>query len=45
MTHNLRPFRIGGENCLFIAYKRGSQLYRRYVMQRSEDELRDRKKQ
>jgi len=44
MTHNLRPFRIGGENCLFIAYKRGSYLYRRYLMQASEDELRDRKK-
>jgi glycosyltransferase involved in cell wall biosynthesis len=42
MTHNLRPFRIGGESCLFILYKRGSYLYRRYVMKQTEDELRDR---
>jgi glycosyltransferase involved in cell wall biosynthesis len=40
MTHNLRPFRIGGENCLFIAYKRGSHLYRKYWMKQSEDQIR-----
>jgi glycosyltransferase involved in cell wall biosynthesis len=40
MTHNLRPFRIGGENCLFIFYKRGSQLYRKYCMRTSEEQMR-----
>jgi glycosyltransferase involved in cell wall biosynthesis len=40
MTHNIRPFRIGGENCLFIAYKRGSQLYRKFLMPKSEDQIR-----
>lgn len=40
MTHNLRPFRIGGENSLFILYKRVSQLYRRYWMKRTEDQVR-----
>lgn len=44
MTHNVRPFRIGGENCLFIFYKRVSQLYRRYVMGRSEDQIRSARK-
>jgi glycosyltransferase involved in cell wall biosynthesis len=40
MTHNVRPFRIGGENCLFILYKRFSQLYRRYLMKQTEDQIR-----
>jgi hypothetical protein len=40
MTHNVRPFRIGGENSLFILYKRISQLYRAYIMRRSEDQIR-----
>jgi glycosyltransferase involved in cell wall biosynthesis len=40
MTHNVRPFRIGGENCLFILYKRLSQLYRAYLMRQTEDQIR-----
>lgn len=40
MTHNVRPFRVGGENCLFIFYKRGSQLYRKYLMHSTEDQIR-----
>jgi glycosyltransferase involved in cell wall biosynthesis len=40
MTHNVRPFRIGGENCAFIFYKRVSQLYRAYFMKRTEDQIR-----
>lgn len=40
MTHNVRPFRIGGENCLFILYKRFSQLYRAYLMRQTEDQIR-----
>jgi glycosyltransferase involved in cell wall biosynthesis len=40
MTHNVRPFRIGGENCLFILYKRFSQLYRAYLMKQTEDQIR-----
>lgn len=40
MTHNVRPFRIGAENCLFIFYKRGSQVYRRYWLKASEDQMR-----
>ena len=43
MTHNVRPFRLGTENCLFILYKRGSQLYRKYWMHKAEDEIRERK--
>jgi dolichol-phosphate hexosyltransferase len=44
MTHNVRPFRIGGENCLFILYKRFSQLYRAYLMRVTEDQIRAAKK-
>lgn len=44
MTHNVRPFRIGGENCLFIFYKRVSQLYRTYLMKQSEDQIRTARK-
>jgi glycosyltransferase involved in cell wall biosynthesis len=40
MTHNTRPFRIGGENCLFILYKRCSQVYRRSLMTKTEDQIR-----
>jgi hypothetical protein len=40
MTHNIRPFRIGGENSLFIIYKRISQLYRAYLMRSTEDQIR-----
>ena len=40
MTHNVRPFRIGGENSLFIMYKRVSQLYRKYLMRTTEDQIR-----
>lgn len=40
MTHNVRPFRIGGENSLFILYKRLSQLYRKYLMRQTEDQIR-----
>lgn len=40
MTHNVRPFRIGGEALLFMFYKRASQLYRRYVMSSTEDQVR-----
>lgn len=40
MTHNVRPFRIGGENCAFIFYKRISQLYRRWIMKQTEDQIR-----
>ena len=43
MTHNVRPFRIGGEAALFILYKRISQLYRRYIMTRTEDQIRARR--
>jgi glycosyltransferase involved in cell wall biosynthesis len=43
MTHNVRPFRIGGENALFIMYKRISQLYRAYAMRNSEDQIRARR--
>lgn len=40
MTHNVRPFRIGGESILFIGYKRISQLYRSYIMKSNEDQIR-----
>lgn len=40
MTHNVRPFRIGGENSLFIFYKRVSQLYRKHLMRDTEDQIR-----
>lgn len=40
MTHNVRPFRIGGEAILFIAYKRCSQLYRTFFMRGNEDQIR-----
>jgi len=40
ITHTLRPFRVGGENALFIFYKRCSQIYRRYIDRREDDELR-----
>lgn len=40
MTHNVRPFRIGAEACMFIFYKRGSQIYRKYWMRRTEDQIR-----
>jgi glycosyltransferase involved in cell wall biosynthesis len=43
MTHNVRPFRIGGENALFIVYKRISQLYRAYAMEKTEDQIRARR--
>lgn len=44
MTHNVRPFRIGGENCLFIFYKRLSQLYRAHLMKETEDQIRTARK-
>lgn len=44
MTHNVRPFRIGAENCLFIFYKRGSQLYRKHWLTSTEDQMRARRK-
>ena len=44
MTHNVRPFRIGGENSMFIFYKRISQLYRTWIMKRSEDQIRTTRK-
>jgi glycosyltransferase involved in cell wall biosynthesis len=40
ITHTLRPFRVGGENALFIFYKRCSQIYRRYIDHREDEELR-----
>ncbi len=40
ITHTLRPFRVGGENALFIFYKRCSQFYRRHIDPRDDDELR-----
>lgn len=40
ITHTLRPFRVGGENALFIFYKRCSQFYRSHIDPRDEDELR-----
>jgi len=40
ITHTLRPFRVGGESALFIFYKRCSQIYRRYIDRREDDELR-----
>jgi glycosyltransferase involved in cell wall biosynthesis len=40
MTHNVRPFRIGGEACLFIFYKRVSQIYRKFLMRTTEDQIR-----
>ncbi len=40
MTHNVRPFRIGGEALLFIFYKRVSQLYRQWFMRSTEDQIR-----
>ena len=39
-THTVRPFRIGGECILFMFYKRCSQLYRRYIDQRRDEDLR-----
>ena len=45
MTHNIRPFRIGAENCLFIFYKRSSQLYRRFWMPKHEDQIRAARKE
>src|SRR5258708_5202718 len=40
MTHNVRPFRIGGEACLFFFFKRVLQLYRRDFFRTSEDQIR-----
>jgi glycosyltransferase involved in cell wall biosynthesis len=45
MTHNVRPFRIGAENALFIMYKRVSQLYRARLMRSSEDQIRARRRE